>query len=347
MIPPTPISRRAFLATAGLGLAAGALALAGCGTQAAATPTPSSPDANGLKKVRIAVSGQDGTLQESALIAQHQHFIEDELQKVGYAPEYLGFAQAGPAINEAFVSGSIDVAEYGDLPIYSAISKGVAIKAFASSSTASQYGIFVRNDAGVSSVTDLKGKRVVTGFGTIRERYLEDELKKVGLTAQDLELVNAAADGPAMIDTGQADAISAALPQIFASVNQDNGHLVASTNDDQSLAPTVLFAHRADYAEQNPDVAPALVRALKRAWDFAQANRDQALENLVTASVTRDVAAKVYPTSDFSFFDPHITDELKTKIEGLGQFMLDAKLVTRDVPIEEFFDEGPIRSAGI
>lgn len=61
-----------------------------------------------LKVVKLASPTQDGNFVENAKIAQDQGFIEEELAAVGYT-EYVAFAQAGPAINEAFVSDEIDI----------------------------------------------------------------------------------------------------------------------------------------------------------------------------------------------------------------------------------------------
>ena len=58
-----------------------------------------------------------------------------KLAKVGYKPDYQGFAQAGPAINEAFAAKSLNFVVYGDMPAITAKSNGVDVKIIASVSS--------------------------------------------------------------------------------------------------------------------------------------------------------------------------------------------------------------------
>ena len=339
-------SRRGMIALAGAGLASAALALAGCG--AAGAQQASGASAGGaLKKVRFAVPGNDGTLIENAGIAVKEGFLAEELKKVGYEPVYNGFAQAGPAINEAFSSGSIDIAEYGDLPGYSAISKGVALKAFATANSSWHYGLFVTNKSGIEKPEDLKGKKVVAGLGTLSHIYLFNLLKSVNLTPKDLEIVNSASDGPAMVTAGQADAVVSPLISIYT-IDQSIGHIIAPTNVDeyQSLAPAFLLFYRADFHKENPEVAPAITRALLRAYELVEQDKDKALADLKTKSLTADMIQKVYAGSDLSTLNPQITDAVKQKFASLVDFARENDIVKRDVSADEFFDEKVYADAG-
>ena len=331
-----PFSRRSFLTIAGISLASTALALTGCGNQSAGAAT-SGAAGGGLKKVRIGVPGADGTLLESALIAQRKKYLEDELKKVGYEPAYQGFAQAGPAINEAFSSGSLDITEYADFPGYSAIAKGIDIKAFAVTNSSSQFGVYASKASGASELKDLKGKKIVVGFGTAIHHYLLNALKAVGLSSQDVELINSTMDGPTMVASGQADAYTSVLYAIYAQQSKIPGKLVASTLDHDELTSTFLMLYRSEYAKENPKVAPAIVRALKRAYEEATSKPEEAYKQLVTASIPEEVLRKAYP-SDFKYFNPQITDDVKKKVESLGEFMVANKLAARKVTADEYFD---------
>lgn len=333
------LSRRSFLTIAGVSLASTALALTGCGNQSAGAATSGSTGGS-LKKVRIGVPGQDNTLVENGSIAQKHGFLKEELEKVGYEPEFSGFAQAGPAINEAFSSGSLDLTEYGDLPGYSAIAKGVGLKAFASGNSAQQYGIFVTNASGVKELGDLKGKKIVVGFGTVQHRYLLGALKLAGLTAQDVELINSAMDGPTMVASGQADAVATALAYIYYAIDQSTGHVLAPTSDKkyESLAPTFLYFYRTDFHKENPKVAPAITKALIRAYELAKKDRAQALKDIATKSLPEELANKIYLDKSFKTFDPQITDDVKKRVADLGAFMKENKLAAREVSADEFFD---------
>ena len=104
-----------------------------------------------------------------------------KLAKVGYKPDYQGFAQAGPAINEAFAAKSLDFAVYGDMLAITAKSNGVDVKIIASVSSQQDYAIVIGNQSDIKSVSDLKGKKIAVGFGTVTYKYLEDLLGLNGL----------------------------------------------------------------------------------------------------------------------------------------------------------------------
>ena len=108
--------------------------IAGCGSGNEKKDVPdstASSETQTLKTVRIGAVGQNNVLSDAIGIADNQGFLKEELEKAGYEPEVTGFAQAGPAINEAFASEEIDMAIYGDLPATVAKSNGTDTTIFA------------------------------------------------------------------------------------------------------------------------------------------------------------------------------------------------------------------------
>ena len=333
------LSRRAFVA----GGIAAALALAGCGQQnqtSASAASATSGASTGSKVVRIGFAGNAGevSLIESAAVAYKEGFLDEELGKVGYTAQYQGFSQAGPAINEAFSSSSLDVAEYGDLPGYTVASKGIGVKAFATATSQNDMGILVAPNSGISTVADLKGKRVVVGFGTVMQRYLLESLAKENISANDLSLINSVMDGPTMIAGGQADAFVSVLSMLYPLEQKGTGTVVITSKDDESLSATILFFGRDQYLKENLDAAKAIIRALKRAKDYAAQNPDKARDDLATKTTTGDTIAKVYDDDTFASFDPKISDDVKAKLEGLGEFAIQNKIVTKQVSVDDLVD---------
>ena len=339
------LTRRALFAATGIGLVTAAASLVGCGSaDANASSTAVSSEAGALKTVRIAVPGRDGTLAESARIAQTRGFLEEELRKVGYQPAYTGFVQAGPAINEGLAAGSIDLAEYADLPGYSAIAKGVAVKAFASTNSAGHGAIFASAASGVKDLAGLKGKKIAVGFGTASHHYLLQALASVNLMPKDVELVNAATDGATMVTAGQADAYASALFDVLNTAGKAKGTIIGSTQEHPEWASMFLFFYRADFNRENPKVAPAVVRALQRAYRLASTDSNAGYKALTSKMISEDMARKLYATG-FDSLDPAITEDVKHKVETLGAFMKDNKLVSKTVSVDEYFDEQPLRQA--
>ena len=89
----------------------------------------------------------------------------------------------GIDLSQALAGGSIDVAIMGGVTSnFPAQGQG---KIFMLNSARDRYRAAVRaEDSGISSVADLKGKKVITTEGTTADIFLHRALEKAGLTAR-------------------------------------------------------------------------------------------------------------------------------------------------------------------
>ncbi len=124
-------------------------------------------DTGDLQTVRIGLAGEVTDLSDVMGIAVNKGFLEEELEKVGYTADVIGFAQAGQAVNEALVADSLDMAIYGDMPAVTLKSTGTDTTIFAVVDDQRQMGILAQEDAGIESASDLVGKKVIVGIGTV------------------------------------------------------------------------------------------------------------------------------------------------------------------------------------
>ena len=189
------------------------LAFTGCGnTQTNTSNTTSDTDGSqqsNEKVIRIGSPTTDGTqLVENAGLAYKLGYLDEELEKVGYKAEYVGFAQGGTAINEAFASGQLDVAFVGDVPEIIAKSNGLEVELFANLNSEAEMGIVAGKNSGIKKPTDLKGKKVVAAYGTVTHVYLNNLLQANGLSLDDVEVINDIANGGTLVASGNADAVS-------------------------------------------------------------------------------------------------------------------------------------------
>lgn len=334
------LTRRGFLAACGSGALLASLALLGCGAQD--TPASQAGTAQGSqgKHVRIGFSGEAGsdTLIDSGAIAQKEGFLKAELDKAGYTFEILGFT-GGSAVNEALNSKAIDVVVYGDLPGYTGRAQGLDIRAFATTNSQLHCGILASEASGVSSVTDLKGKKVVVPTGTVLQKYFLDELAAAGISPADVAQVNAIQDGPTMLTSGQVDALVSTLSPIELYLQKLPGSkVVASSVTNPSIATMSLFYGRSEFLDQNGEVAKAIVRALRQSHEFAASNPDKAWQDLATKTMDASIIKQAYPDGTFASFDPQIGDDVRKKFENMATFAKDNKLVNKDVDLSTFLD---------
>ncbi len=96
----------------------------------------------------------------------------------------------GIELSQALSSGDIDVAIMGGVTSNFPAQGQGKIFMLNSRETATAR-LFVQGDSGISSVADLKGKKVITTEGTTADIYLHRALKKAGLDRKDVTVVNA------------------------------------------------------------------------------------------------------------------------------------------------------------
>lgn len=314
----------------------------GCGNDAkkdANETTKETSDSNAsgeLKKVILATPGTEGKMMESALIAQEEGFFEEELKKVGYYPEYQAFPGAGPAVNEAFASGDIDFAVYGDQPAVTAASNGVGVKIIASTNAYLEHALLIGNDVEFNSLADLKGKRIVVGFGTPVHRYVLALLEQNGLSADDVELINSPTDGPTLISSGDADIVASSQAAIKAFEEKGIGKYFETPLKQSVLSQIFTFTGRTEFMEENPEATEAILKALKRSYEFAQENPEQAYEDLANGTYSIDINKSIY--KDFSVFNPDITDDMVEHLQVGIDYLKGNQIVTTDINAEDVID---------
>lgn len=302
-------------------------------------------DTKELKKVVIGVMGDDGFMTESALIAQKEEFFEKELEKAGYYPEYVGFAGAGPALNEAFAAGEIDVAFYSELPAITAKSAGINIKIIASSSSEQKYALSVADNSGINSVEDLIGKKIVVPFGTAVYRYVTLLLDEHGISLEDVELVNSATDGPSMLTAGEVDAFATSYSLVLTYETSGIGMLLEDSISNYNQESAFVLAAQTEFLAENEQAAIALIKALNHTYEFSVENPTAAIEDSVKDTTTLEIQTKVYSDTSFSYFNPEIDSQLIQRIKDVISFSKENEIISNDVDVNALIDTSYYKKA--
>ncbi len=118
-------------------------------------------------------------------------WLERELKKRGVALEWLPVAgDTGPVINEAFASGRIQFASYGDLPSLILNAAGIRTQMVLPIGRGQDVYLLVPPNSAARSIKDLKGKRI----SLHRSRPWEMSFYKLaadnGLARTDFRLLN-------------------------------------------------------------------------------------------------------------------------------------------------------------
>jgi sulfonate transport system substrate-binding protein len=198
------IDRRTFGTSAVLALTGGLVAACSSSSSpsAASSATSSSTGSADLSSVTLNVGDQKGTGAEAVLTAAGL---------INSFPFKLAWSDftSGPPILEAAASGSVDVGGVGDLPPVFAAAGGEAITIVGAriAVNGDQDAIVVPKGSSITSISDLKGKKIAYGSGSSANYQLLTVLKKAGLTTKDVTLVNLQpAEALAAFTSGSVDA---------------------------------------------------------------------------------------------------------------------------------------------
>jgi sulfonate transport system substrate-binding protein len=176
-----------------------------------------------LSSVTLNVGDQKGTGAEATLKAAGL------LNTLPFKVNWSDFT-SGPPMLEAMSSGSVDIGGVGDAPPVFAASggEGVEIVGARATPTGDQDAVVVPKGSPITSIQQLKGKKIAYGSGSSANFQLLTVLTKAGLTTKDVTLVNLQpANALAAFTSGAVDAWDIWPPYVQQVVAQDGAKVLA------------------------------------------------------------------------------------------------------------------------
>jgi sulfonate transport system substrate-binding protein len=172
---------------------------------------------------------------------------------------------------EAMASGSVDIGGVGDAPPVFAASGGEAVEIVGARTTnGDQDAVVVPKNSPITSISQLKGKKIAYGSGSSGNYNLLTVLTKASLTTKDVTLVNLQpAEALAAFTSGSVAAWDIWPPYVQQVVAQDGARILA--RGPQYGSP-YSFEVASKAAVANPDKAAAIkvyLATLDKAYTWA------------------------------------------------------------------------------
>jgi sulfonate transport system substrate-binding protein len=265
---------------------------------AASTSASASPSSSvNLSSVTLNVGDQKGTGAEAILKAAGL------LNTLPFHVDWSDFT-SGPPMLEAMASGSVDVGGVGDAPpVFAAAGgEGVEIVGARQVPTGDQDALLVPKGSTITSIQQLKGKKIAYGSGSSGNYQMLTVLTAGGLTTKDVTLVNLQpAEALAAFTSGSVDAWDIWPPYVQQVVAQDGAKVLARGSQ---YGSPYSYEVASKAAVANPAKAAAIqvyLTTLDKAYVWAEKNPDAwgtawAAATGLPASIT-DVAATVDSTT--------------------------------------------------
>jgi sulfonate transport system substrate-binding protein len=281
--------------------------------------------------VTLNVGDQKGTGAEALLEASGL------LSSLPFKISWSDFT-SGPPILEAASSGSVDIGGVGDAPPVFAASggEGVVVVGAREVPSGDQDAVIVPKGSSITSISQLKGKKIAYGSGSSANYQLLTVLAAAGLTTKDVDLVNLQpAEALAALTSGAVDAWDIWPPYVQQVVAQDGAKVLA---EGTQYGSPYSFEVASKSAVANPAKAAAIedyLTILDKAYVWAEKNPDAwgaawAKAAGLPTSVT-DAAAKV----DYTVPVP-ITSAVTASLQGLVTQFYKAGQIPNDVNMSSY-----------
>jgi sulfonate transport system substrate-binding protein len=281
----------------------------------------------------------------STVEAQIAHTLQktDILERNGVKAQFTMFSY-GPAVNEALVSGAIDIGFIGDLPSVSLAAVGSPTTVVARESTF-RGAIIARPGSGIETLADLKGKKLYGPVGSAIYLSAMGMLAKAGLTpGTDVTVVNMGfTDLSDALKAGRVDAVFVWDPWVENFVQAKLAKVIEA---DTSL--TMVTAVRDDLKAKAPDTLKRFLKAQKEALLYAALHPDVANTWFREPAAAKALSPDVVATA--TAFDPlwsskslgdlrlAMTPAEMTRYVGLGTQAASLKIYPNVPPLDQKTD---------
>lgn len=270
------------------------------------------------------------TYNPVSLVLKSKGWLEEALAPLGVTVEWTQVI-SGPQAISFIQGGNLD---FGSSAISAALvnrANGVPIQAVYVFSQPEWTALVTRPNSGISSVADLRGKKVAAPHGTDPYLFLMRALEKFGLSEKDIEVVPLThPDGASALASGVVDAWAGLDPMMAKLELAGQATLFYR---DLSIPSFGVLVVSEEFARKYPDLVVTVLQVYERArqWvrdnleatadilaQLAQADRSIALHTLTTRTVFRSPVpdAEVTGTLTEAVRIFKLTGNIKPEVDG-------------------------------
>lgn len=304
------------------------------------------------KVVRIGSSGGaygrpfiTGTLG----IIHAKGLLEDEFKKEGIKFEWNFFKGQGPACNEAIANDNIDFSENGVFPGVIGVAAGLKTRVILGSGPGQGNQIMIPRDSKITSLDQLKGKKIGVIRGTNTEYTFLKTLELHGLSEKDLILLNLqATDTEAALATKDVDAgvvgiriRDTGVAKVLYSGNPDIKYIAPKKEFPDTYGAVRGLVVTEKFAKQYPDVVKRFVKVyLKTAHYVADEKNRREIFKLWSQAGTPLASLKESNRSQSSYELSRILidDFYRGQLQELLDFAKKKQYVRRTFDVNKWVD---------
>lgn len=274
---------------------------------------------NKKKDITIQIGIQQGL--SPLLLAQKKDWFEEEFKKIGVKVKWTEF-QSGPPYFEAIASDRLDFGEVGNSPVISAQAANIGFTEIANTSYARKgTGILVQKDSKISSIKELKGKKIAVAKGSSAFNLLYRALEQEGLDAKAVDVIQLQPDeAQPAFESGSVDAWAIWDPFISLHTLKKGAKVIADGETLNISSPEFVIT-RTKFAEENPELVVRFLKVYEKARVWQENNLEEAINIYASAKkidaeivkevfnhdkpilvpITKDIVEEQQRTADFQY----------------------------------------------
>jgi len=257
----------------------------------------------------------------------------------------MDYFQNGPAISEAFASGDLDFAEFGEQAAISGISAEYGYKIIGRNcDTETMYPLVVQSD--ITSAEELKGAKIAVSVGTSAHYLLLTYLEALGLTENDIELVNTN-DTVTLLATGEVQGAADQLAKFNDMLAAEEVHVLADGTESETCQISA-FVGRNEFCEKYPEITAKILQVVQRVDDWmAESEENQKTAFATLAEITQREETWFSTMYGGSNFGINLTEQDLRVLGEVLEFMKANDLLSNpDITIDDVLELNYLELAG-
>ena len=223
----------------------------------------------------VRAAGEPVVIRAGALKLIHSiaPYFYDKFVPAGYKVEVMPF-ETPTECKSAVVTKSVDFGTFGIAAAILGAAAGEPVVVIASTCNRGM-AIIAKKDSGITSLKDLKGKRVAMFPGTTQEVFFLERLRMEGMTIKDVEPVRVSFQRDAHLARARRHrrlCRRRARPRRVALERRRPARRISLSTPMGSL--NMVFGTIADLIKEKPELVKVMLGIHQRATDYAQSNKD-------------------------------------------------------------------------
>ncbi|AZF21238.1 ABC transporter substrate-binding protein [Pseudomonas sp. R3-52-08] len=261
-----------------------------------------------------------------------------ETKNVPYEIKWSEFPSASP-LGEALNAGAVDVGALGDAPYVFALGAGASLKVISiiHAEGRNTTALLVPQDSPIKTAADLKGKKIVTGRGSIGHYLAIKALASAGLTSKDVQFIFLLpAESRLVLDNGTADAWATWDPYTTVVTSQSNARVLVSGRN--LLSNHLYFAATAQAIADKRVQLDDFVARVDRAYAWANKHPDEyaAAQAKITGL---PLAVHIEVAKDTHLSPVQIDDAVISGLQATADTYQKEGLLSRHIDVSQGFDK--------